>query len=364
MNMGRRLLTVGFVGAAMLSALAVPASADVTIIQLKSLGGSASGAWGVNSSGVAVGWSNTTGDTTSHAVRWAPDGTATDLGTLPGDTGSGATAINNSGAIVGRSSKPPFQRAVKWAPDGAITALPPTSTKSYCEAKAINASGAAVGHCTSNLSAGDYQAVRWNADGSVAVLATKPGDQWGEALGINSAGVIVGSLYSTTTGTRAVRWNVDGTVTELAAVPGAYYAQARGINDSGQITGRVQRNMGSEPVVHAVRWNTDGTATILNAVPGVTDESSGANAINSGGLIAGETTNTAGRIVGALWTPDGTVTTLPTLPGLPAGTIDFATTVNIRGVVVGSAGGNAVRWNQTGRVLVPIRCTTPPFCSP
>ncbi len=65
---------------------------------------------GVNDEGVVVGSSNirildAQGQEVgiaSHAVRWQ-DGTATDLGTLPGGTNSGAHGINDRGEIVGDS---------------------------------------------------------------------------------------------------------------------------------------------------------------------------------------------------------------------------------------------------------------------
>ena len=56
----------------------------------------------INNQGQAVGHSGVTGDTTVHAVLWE-NGTAKDLGALPGDSGAFASGINHKGQVVGTS---------------------------------------------------------------------------------------------------------------------------------------------------------------------------------------------------------------------------------------------------------------------
>jgi probable HAF family extracellular repeat protein len=78
----------------------------------------------INDAGVIVGSATATSELQPHAVVWV-DTVATDLGTLPGDSGSQAQGINASGAIVGCSTNTVYPlRAVLWpAGGGAIIDL-------------------------------------------------------------------------------------------------------------------------------------------------------------------------------------------------------------------------------------------------
>ena len=96
-------------------AIGIPYNAAVwengTATLLPAIGGLESYALGINDAGVVVGVS-TTGDGQfaygdgSHAVVWT-DGTAADLGALPGGNRSVATGINGAGFVVGYSAVAP-----------------------------------------------------------------------------------------------------------------------------------------------------------------------------------------------------------------------------------------------------------------
>ncbi|MFI9588440.1 hypothetical protein ACIHCQ_43220, partial [Streptomyces sp. NPDC052236] len=63
-------------------------------------------------------------DGTVRAVRWAADGTITNLGTLPNTIASTAFAINDAGVIVGQADDADeTPHAVRWDADGTITDL-------------------------------------------------------------------------------------------------------------------------------------------------------------------------------------------------------------------------------------------------
>src|SRR5436189_41036 len=100
---------IALVGLAMAALLTAGASASPQLIGLEigNLGGTTSGASAVNDSGQVVGWSDVderSGDVGTHAVLWSA-GMLTDLGTFvgTGDLSSEADDINNSGQVVGWS---------------------------------------------------------------------------------------------------------------------------------------------------------------------------------------------------------------------------------------------------------------------
>ena len=72
-----------------------------TMIDLGTLGGTDSWAFGINNNGQIVGGSYTASGQ-DHAFLYS-GGTMTDLGTLPGGAYSRASGINNNGQIVGYS---------------------------------------------------------------------------------------------------------------------------------------------------------------------------------------------------------------------------------------------------------------------
>jgi probable HAF family extracellular repeat protein len=105
----------------------------------------------INDRGQVVGWSDVTGDMTTHAFLWQ-NGVVTDLGTLPGDAGGSSYAygINDRGQVVGDSCGVNGScRAVLWQ-NGTITDLNSmisqgSSSLPLALAEGINSRGEIVG---------------------------------------------------------------------------------------------------------------------------------------------------------------------------------------------------------------------------
>jgi probable HAF family extracellular repeat protein len=223
------------------------------------------------------------------------------------------------------------------------------------EAFAISDSGNVAGGCR-NLVTGSSCAFMWSKDGGLRLL-TAPRSIDAFAFGVNDKGQVVGQWHDTSRMSHAAYWDASGTFYDLGI--GGFYD----INSSGMAVG----NVGSTAGV----WNMNGTpglavalsadtlcineagqvagskifsgtlqqAFIWDSQSGMHARSSGNNpseawGINNLGWTAGNmaTSRFSSYSLPCLWRPDGTVTSLGTLPGVVAGR---AYSVNDSGVVVG-----------------------------
>jgi probable HAF family extracellular repeat protein len=240
--------------------------------QLPALGGNHDFAAGVNNKGLVVGWAETpVHDPTCspssaqvlqfRAVVWDPKNgngakiKSRELRPFGGDSTSAATAINDSGQVVGISGdcdqavgRYSARHAVLWDRNGKVTEIPNLGGTSWHTPMDINAKGDVVGFSNPaepGDEVGDFisRAFFWKNGAATATdLKTLPGDFYSEAFAINSGGQIVGVSFGGANGSHGFIYE-NGVMKDLNDLVGAGYPDilrsAQDINDAGQITGRV-----------------------------------------------------------------------------------------------------------------------------
>ncbi|HEY7290969.1 MAG TPA: hypothetical protein VH583_14115 [Vicinamibacterales bacterium] len=229
---------------------------------LPTLGGRNSFATGANNFHQVVGWSeNTVVDPTCappqlfqfKAVLWGPGRKdVNELRLLPPDTSSAATAINDSGQIVGISGicdqavgRATAKRAVLWN-RGEPMEIPNIGGAGWNTPMAINQHGDVVGFLGQpgdDPNSPRLRAFLWTRERGTQNLGTLPGDDYSEAHGINERRQVVGVSCTdpTLVSCRAFIWE-NGLMTDLNDVgkpaDGAELINGQDINDFGVVTGR------------------------------------------------------------------------------------------------------------------------------
>ena len=233
--------------------------------------------------GHVVGWSNVAISQAPwvalHAFLWAPDSEKMhDLGTLSGPAGwSFAAAVNDSGQVVGYSSIPPdgtnvgchwFSgdkfHAFVWTVASGMQDLGTLGGK-CSEATAVNNSGQVVGW--SSNAQGHTRAFLWTESGGMVELPTL-GGSYARANAINANGQILGESTTAAGVMQAVVWTVmDGTATQLDALDGFTQSSGIDLSDSGQIVGASgpagswRPTLWRRPAPTATQLAVSGTAT-------------------------------------------------------------------------------------------------------
>jgi probable HAF family extracellular repeat protein len=296
-------------------------------------------------------------------------------GQVPGT--SEAAGLNNSRTVVGYSTHAPqfSPRASSWR-DGVLTDLGTLSDSPLgaSGATAVNDSGTVVGSTNVEDDREPGHAFRYS-DGVMTDLGTGygPGSA-SSAADVNGSGVVVGThTERRDSPDRAVVWR-DGQIIDLGTFggdTGPYGTDsiAHSVNESGQVVGGAAVPGGA---LHAFLWD-GGVLRDLGTLGGTTG-STFATGINDRGVVVGASPNRAGQVIGAsrvattgnydhrpfLWQNGQMVDLNDRVPDLPAGvTLYSASDINDRGEVVGwacpfdcEAGGFHQR---RAFLLVPLR---------
>jgi probable HAF family extracellular repeat protein len=252
-----------------------------------------------------------------------PTYTMIDLGTLPGGSGGWATAVNESGQVVGRADiAGGYPHAFLWTRDEGIVdlgALLPPGMAS--EAVDVNAAGQVVG----NFSGQTARMFSWTpADGMTEIPSL--GGFNNRVTDVSDAGEVVGYSQTSTGELRAFVWNRSHGMTDLGTL-GGRSSSASAVNTAGQVVGWSEVAAG---VGHAFLWTRTSGMRDLGTIGGIY---SAANAISDAGHVAGSALQSDGSTHPFVWTEESGMLDLGML--LPPGRSSSATAVNSDGRVIG-----------------------------
>ena len=302
-------------------------SKDTGMVDLGTLGGATSEAFGINDRGQVVGWSYL-GDETQHAFIWSAATGMVDLGPIPHGWFSFGQAINSLGNIVGegldyRSRNLPFY----WSQETGYILPPERYRNSLTQVLGINDNCVVAG-------------VR--AEGSVAAFVWQPltqryhelgffpGSQYAVADAINNRQHVTGGagladLHSV----HAFIWEEGTGLFDIGAIPGGEdYTYGRAINDHDEIAGF--GIIGASDLGQAFYWSRATGILLLQSLGGAQSFSF---SINRGGGIAGYS-STAGEVFHAALWPNHANAPID-LGTLRGGTNSYGQGVNNLGQVVG-----------------------------
>lgn len=296
-----------------------------------------------------------------------------DLGTL-GGTYSYAYGLNNAGVVAGGAATASqlgglFQTAFLWdggPPINLGTLGGPACPACNSEAGGPNANGvSAVVSETANLDKNNEDfcgfgtnrqclAAIWK-EGALKALPTLRGGNNAQALWINGQGLVVGvsengvpdSTCATATPSQALRfqavvWGTNGEVNQLAPLKGDTVAFGFGINDRGQAVGSsgLCSNTALPPftngplAAHAVLWEKNGTPRDLGSL--VRGGSINiATSINDRGEATGGSQSSNGAPHAFIWTRETGMQDLGTVSGDSVSVAPCCNTINNRREIVG-----------------------------
>lgn len=248
-------------------AIVISAQSSATIyniIDLGTLGGISSSAYGISDNGKVTGDAYTAGNSSIDAFMW--DGTMHDVGSLYDHAGSEGRGVNNSGQVTGFASTVSPDHAYLY--DGTIHDL--GSPGDYDSlGMGINNSGHIAGYYDFPISYPEHGFLWDGTFHDIGVL--DPAHDYNTfALAINDLDQITGSS-SVATGSHAFVY--DGIMHDIGTLGGAY-ATGHSISNNGLVAGQSDTLLGAQ---HAFFYN--GTMHDLGTLGGSTSNGEGVNTL-------------------------------------------------------------------------------------
>ena len=271
---------------------AKPGTARPTIVDLGTLGGGVSDAYGINNDPddiQVVGYSTRADEGPPHGFFWTEATGMIDLGSF--GRGSFARDINNHGMIAGYSEDAVVfgNWPVVWTVSSGVWTIEKltTITGACCGSalglnNGINGDSSAVA-VVGSVWSGASRAVMWRrapVEWLIQDLGTLPGDTDSYAWDVNDTGTVVGWSISSTGINTAFRWHPNTGMVALPDLGGNTRAVA--IANNGDIAGTSIDAAGNS---HAVRWRAiDDAIEDLGTLGGCCSAGSG---INTAGTVVG-----------------------------------------------------------------------------
>lgn len=284
-----------------------------TIVDLGTLNGSYSFAYGLNNRGQVVGISDGFSVTGyfPHAVKWDARHGLQDLGTLNGRYDGYAYGINDRGQIVGSAQG----EVILWDRRHGMQVLG-MFDGALSQANAINDRGQVVGS--------GRDAFLWDRRHGFEDLGNLGGGT-SSATAINNQGQVVGRSNIDRSGNSdAFLWDAENGMQDLGTLPGSIASYATGINGAGQVIGGTERRLTYHNVFyHGFLWDAkNGMQDLGNFEP---------LGINDAADVVGDFNRTT-----AVLYRDGTLTNLNSLlPPNSGWELEQARAINDAGQIVG-----------------------------
>jgi probable HAF family extracellular repeat protein len=335
-------------------------TARYVITDLGTLGGSFSGALGVNDGGQVTGFSGTPADAALRGFLWQ-NGRMIDIGTLGGPLSVGGD-INSSGQIAAWGNlttlaphsifnqesffcSPPMAagdatvacHAFLWD-HGKKTDLGTLGgLNSTAENRGLNEAGHIVGAAetttvdpTSPYGAPAFHAFLWRR-GKMTDLGTLTGTPNSIAYAVNDLDQVVGAdLADSTAFHNQVGWIWQNGRKVAVGTLGGRFSAPVALNDRGQVVGA--SSVSGDTAGHAFQWQR-GRMTDLGVLPG--DTQSQASDVANQGQIVGESCSPT-QCRATLWRDDKVVDLNTAIPRGSGWDLSEADAVNARGQIVGA----------------------------
>ena len=248
-------------------------------------------AHGINNLGQMVGASKESAPNYYlHAVLWQnKDTPPQDLGFL----GKGAYVdyseafgINDLGHVVGKSALGTATRGFLWR-DGRMIDLGTLSGQVVSEASAVNNTGLVVGKSNFYPVTWKYDVTNSSSTPAIQQLPIPSGFFTAVPTAVNDSADVAGYAGSPNIDAHAILWR-NGQAVDLGVWPGGHYSVATGINNLGQIVGT--GTIAGDNLDHALMWTVasagGGGGGTTNTTPSASLQATSSTSIRVGGSVS------------------------------------------------------------------------------